>query len=100
MQGKTAQAAECFGRAADLLPEWSGAYSTLSVFYYQTGQISQAREVLNRFKGSDGGELDLNRIAAALSGAPAASPSLNEPMSMVAKQQLLQLALALIDRTI
>lgn len=100
MQGKTARAAECFERAVDLLPERSGSYSTLSVFYYQSGQISKAREVLNRFKGSDGRELDLNRIAAALSGPPATSPSLNEPMSMVAKQQLLQLALALIDQTI
>jgi Tfp pilus assembly protein PilF len=71
VQGKTAQAAECFERAVDLLPEWSGSYSTLSVFYCQTGQISKARGVLNRFKGSDGGELDLDRIAAALSGAPA-----------------------------
>ena len=51
----------------DLLPEWPGSYSTLGVFYYQTGQIDKAREVLDRFKGSSGGGLDVNRIEEALS---------------------------------
>jgi len=101
LEGKTAQAAEYFERAVDLLPEWSGSYSTLGVFYYQTGQIAKAREVLNRFKGSSAGGLDVNRIEAALSGVtPATACSLNEPMSMVAKQQLLQFALFLADRTL
>ena len=34
------------------LPEWPGSYSTLGVFYFQTGQIAKAKEVLNRFKNS------------------------------------------------
>jgi tetratricopeptide (TPR) repeat protein len=100
LQGKTVQAAKCFEQAVDMLPEWSGSYSILGVFYYQTGQIAKAREVLNRFKGSNAGGLDVNRIEAALSSAPANSASLNEPMSMAAKQQLLQFALALADRTL
>jgi len=101
LEGKTSQAAEYFERAVDLLPEWSGSYSTLGVFYYQTGQIAKAREVLNRFKGSNAGGLDVNRIEAALSGAtPATAGSLNEPLSMAAKQQLLQFALSLADRTL
>ena len=101
LEGKTAQAAEYFERAVDLLPEWSGSYSTLGVFYYQTGQIAKAREVLNRFKGSNAGGLDVNRIEAALSGAtPTTAGSLNEPMSIVARQQLLQFALSLADRTL
>ncbi|MFL6437821.1 MAG: tetratricopeptide repeat protein [Terriglobales bacterium] len=100
LQGKTLRAEECFEKAVDMLPEWSGSYSILGVFYYQTGQIAKAREVLNRFKGSNAGGLDVGRIEAALSSAPAASVPLNEPMSMTSKQQLLQFALSLADRTL
>jgi tetratricopeptide (TPR) repeat protein len=100
MQGKTAQAAERLERAVDLLPEWAGSYSTLGVFYYQTGQIDKAREVLDRFKESKASGLDVSRIEEALSRAPAKSSSANEPMPMVARQQLLQLALSIADRTL
>jgi tetratricopeptide (TPR) repeat protein len=101
LEGKTPQAEENFERAVDLLPEWSGSYSTLGVFYYQTGEIAKAREVLNRFKGSNAaGGLDISRIEEALSRAPAASSSLHEPMPMAARLQLLQLALSLADRTL
>jgi len=100
LQGKTEQAAQQFERSVELLPEWAGSYSTLGVFYYETGQIDKAREVLNRFKGSNAGGLDVNRIEEALSKAPATSPSANAPMPMEARQQLLQLALSLADRTL
>ena len=88
LEGKTGQAAERLERAVELLPEWPGSYSTLGVFYYQTGQIEKAREVLNRFKGSNTGGLDVNRIEEVLSRAPATSPSTEAPMSMAARQQL------------
>src|SRR6266481_3177277 len=101
LEGKTPQAAENLERAVDLLPEWPGSYSTLGVFYYQTGEITKAREVLNRFKGSNAaGGLDVNRIEEALAKARVTSSSLREPMPMVARQQLLQLALSLADRTL
>ena len=101
LEGKTPQAAENLERAVDLLPEWPGSYSTLGVFYYQTGEIAKAREVLNRFKGSNAaGGFDINRIEEALSKAPAASSTLREPMPMLARQQLLQIALSLADRTL
>jgi len=101
LEGDTPQAAERLERAVELLPEWAGSYSTLGVFYYQTGQIDKAREVLNRFKGSNAaGGLDVNRIEEALSQAPAQSASVREPMPMVARQQLLQLALSLAERTL
>jgi len=101
LEGKTPQAAEHFEKAVDLLPEWIGSYSTLGVFYFQTGQIEKAREVLNRFKGSTaGGSLDVNRIEAALSKGPANAPAANAPMPMEARQQFLQLALSLADRTL
>ncbi len=99
LEGKTAQAAEQLERAVELLPEWAGSYSTLGVFYYETGQVDKAREVLNRFKGSNAGGLDVNRIEQALSQAPPSTPSKGE-MSMDARQQLLQFALFLADRTL
>ena len=71
LQGKTTQAAERLERAVSLLPEWPGSYSTLGIFYYQTGQIDKAREVLGRFKNSHAGGLDVGRIEEALSKAPA-----------------------------
>jgi tetratricopeptide (TPR) repeat protein len=99
LEGRTGQAAEQLERAVELLPEWPGSYSTLGVFYYETGQIDKAREVLARFKGSDAGGLDVNRIEQTLSKAPASSSS-TEAMSWDARQQLLQLALFLADRTL
>lgn len=100
LRGKTPEAAEDLERAVDLLPEWPGGYSTLGVFYYQTGEIAKAREVLNRFKGSNSGGLDVSRIEQALAQAPAASSSVNEPMPVAARQQFLQFALSIADRTL
>jgi tetratricopeptide (TPR) repeat protein len=101
LEGNTAKAGDELERAVDLLPEWPGSYSTLGVFYYQTGQIDKAREVLNRFKGSNvAGGFDLDRIEETLSKAPAVASSGNEPMPMAARQQLLQVALSIADRTL
>jgi tetratricopeptide (TPR) repeat protein len=100
LEGKTPQAAQHLERAVDLLPEWPGSYSTLGVFYFQTGEISKAREVLNRFKGSSAGGLDVDRIEQALSNAPATASTLNEPMPTAARQQLLEFALSIADRTL
>ena len=101
LEGNTAQAGEQFERAVDMLPEWPGSYSTLGVFYFQTGQIAKAKEILNRFKNSNAsGALDINRIEQVLAHAPATSPAGNEPMTMANREQLLQLALSLADRTL
>lgn len=100
LQGNTTQAAEQLERAVDLLPEWAGSYSTLGVFYYQTGQIDRAREVLNRFKGSSAGGLDVEKIEQVLAQSPANSTSPTQPLSNEARQQLLQFALVIADRTL
>ncbi len=100
LKGNTAQAAEQLERAVDLLPEWAGSYSTLGVFYYQTGQIERAREVLERFKGSSAGGLDVQRIEQVLAQSPATTVSPNQPLSAEARQQLLQMALVIADRTL
>ena len=100
LRGNTSQAAERFERAVELLPEWVGSYSTLGVFYYQTGQIEKAREVLDRFKGSNAGGLNVERIEEVLSKAPANPSPVGQPISMVARQQLLQMALMIADRSL
>ncbi len=101
LEGKTPQAEKNLERAVDLLPEWPGSYSTLGIFYYQTGEIAKAREVLNRFKGSNASSsLDVNRIEEALARAPERPSTLGEPMPMSARQQFLQMALSLADRTL
>lgn len=100
LHGDSAQAAEQLGRAVDLLPEWAGSYSTLGVFYYQTGQYDKAREVLSRFKGSHSGGLDVNRIEQALASAPQTSAATAQPLPPAARQQFLQIALSLADRTL
>jgi tetratricopeptide (TPR) repeat protein len=101
LQGKNEEAAARFERAVDLLPEWPGSYSTLGVFYFQTGEIAKAREVLDRFKGSGmTGGLDVNRIEQTLANAPANAAPNNQPMPMAARYQFFQLALSLADRTL
>jgi tetratricopeptide (TPR) repeat protein len=101
LEGNTAEATQQLERAVDLLPEWPGGYSTLGVFYFETGQIDKAREVLDRFKSSSAsGSLDANRIEQFLAHAPAATPAINEPLTMANRSQLLQLALSLADRTL
>jgi tetratricopeptide (TPR) repeat protein len=100
MKGNTRIAAEKLERAVELLPEWAGSYSTLGVFYYQTGQIEKAREVLNRFKGSNAGGLDIGRIEQALSKAPAQDSTSQQSMPLAARQQMLQFALLVADRSL
>jgi tetratricopeptide (TPR) repeat protein len=100
LRGNTAEAAEQLEHAVELLPEWAGSYSTLGVLYYQTGQIEKAREVLNRFKGSNTGGLDVQRIEQVLSQTPSTPALPNAPLSAEARQQFLQFALVIADRTL
>lgn len=101
LRGDSPLAAERLEHAVDLLPEWSGSYSTLGVFYYQTGQYDKAREVFSRFKGSrSSGGFDMNRIEQALANAPQTSAATVQPLPIPARQQFLQIALSLADRTL
>ena len=101
LDGDTPGAARQLERAVDMLPEWPGTYSTLGIFYYQTGQIAKAKEVLDRFKNSNArASLDINRIEKALAQAPVTTPHMNEPLSSSQKIQLLQFALFIADKTL
>ena len=100
INGDTPGAAKQLERAVEMLPEWPGAYSTLGVFYFQTGQITKATEVLDRFKSSSArAGLDTNRIEEVLAQAPVTAPNMNEPLSSSQRIQLLQFALFLADKT-
>ncbi len=101
LEGNTAKAADQFERAMDILPDWPGSYSTLGVFYFETGQIGKAKEVLDRFKNSSvAGGLDVSKIEQVLSQAPVTASTGDQPMTMANREQLLQLALSLADRTL
>jgi tetratricopeptide (TPR) repeat protein len=101
LRGNTADAAQQLERAIDLLPEWGAGYSTLGVFYFQLGKIDKAREVLQRFRESNAsGSLEVDRIEQVLDRAPATAANDGETMTAANKEQLLQLALSLADRTL
>jgi tetratricopeptide (TPR) repeat protein len=101
LEGNTSKAEERFERVVDMLPEWPGSYSMLGVFYFQRGQITKAKEVLGRFKNSSArSSLNIDRIEQLLSQTAEANKSNDEPMTIAERQQLLQLALSLADRTL
>jgi tetratricopeptide (TPR) repeat protein len=101
LHGDSQQASDRLERSVDLLPEWPGSYSTLGVLYYQTGQYEKAREVFSRFKGSKStGGFDTSRIEQALANAPQISAAAPQPLPKAARQQFLQIALSLADRTL
>jgi len=102
MEGDIEKAERHLKESVDLLPGWAGSYSALGVLYYQTGQIDKARETLERFtQGGKRGGLDVQRIEQALSAAASESSSSGRVYELTpqARQQFLQMALALADRS-
>ena len=101
MEGQTEKAEQYLKKSVDLLPGWLGSHSALGVFYYQTGQIGKARETLERFKqaGPRGG-INVQRIEQTLSAAASQNPGREavHPLTPQARQQFLQIALALADQ--
>ncbi len=101
LEGNSIEATKQLERAVDLLPEWPGGYSTLGVFYFETGQIAKAKEVLERFRGSSvSGTLDIDRIEQVLDRASSTQSAETSPTAIADKSQFLQLALSLADRTL
>jgi len=101
LEGKAEEATSDFNRSIELMPEWPGAYSTLGVFYFQTGQIAKAREILERFMDSSAHtSLEVNQIESVLDRASNEPPQTNHAITAEVQSQLLQLALSLADRTL
>ena len=101
LEGDTATAGDDLERAVDLMPEWPGSYSTLGFFYFQTGQVTRAREVLERFRnnGVPGG-LDLQRIESALDGAADDPSKTGKVIGTKERLQVFQLAKYLEEKTL
>ena len=102
MEGDIEKAERHLKESVDLLPGWPGSYSALGVLYYQTGQIDKARETLERFRQSGArGALDVQRIEQALSAAASESSSGGRVRELTpqARQQFLEIALALADQS-
>ncbi len=101
LEGGTATAGDDLERAVDLMPEWPGSYSTLGFFYFQTGQVTKAREVLQRFRnnGAPGG-LDMQRIESALDGASDDPVKSKGAMGIRERLQVFQLARNLAEKTL
>ncbi len=99
LDGDTTTASADLQRAVELLPEWPGSYAALGFFYYQTGHLDKAREVLDRFKNSGAhGGLDIARIQQTLAQAqPSSTTTSLEPAQ---RAQIFQLALYLADKTL
>jgi tetratricopeptide (TPR) repeat protein len=101
MEGESEKAERYLKESVELLPGWPGGYSALGVLYYQTGQIDKARETLERFKqGGPRGALDVQRIEQTLSAAASEESGSKRPNQLTpqARQQFLQVALALADQ--
>jgi tetratricopeptide (TPR) repeat protein len=102
MEGQTEKAEQYLKKSVDLLPAWLASYSALGVLYYQSGQIAKARETLERFKqGGARGALNVQGIEQALSAAAAQNSGSERihPLTPQARQQFLQIALALADQS-
>lgn len=101
LKGDNREAEDNLVKATDLMPEWVSAFSALGYFYSQTGQISKARETLERFKTVNGsGDLDPAKIEHMLDQESKQNNdrSGSRPLSPEARWQFLQVALSLADR--
>jgi len=101
LEGDNRGAEDNLVKATDLMPEWVSGFSTLGFFYSQTGQISKARETLERFKAvNDSGDLDASKIEHMLDQESAQNhgPDSPRPLSPEGRLQFLQVALSLADR--
>ena len=98
MRGNSKEAEEYLVHALELLPEWPGAYSALAVFYFDTGQLTKAREVFQRYQAVfPQGPFDSRRIEAEMAEA-GSNPQSPRDLSPEMQSQFLTLAFALNDQ--
>lgn len=98
LQGKDKPAETYLTKAVDLMPDWQGVYSVLGLFYFESGQIPKAREIVDRYtRMFPEGGLKISRIRQVIEAASQAEGDLSEQkrLSPEARQKFLQLALAL-----
>jgi tetratricopeptide (TPR) repeat protein len=101
LDGKAERAEEFLNKGIDLMPEWVGGYSVLGLLYFESGQITKARETMNRCtRFSSRGQINIESIQQALAaaGKPAEEPREPRDLSPGARNQLRRVALALADQ--
>ncbi|HWA95688.1 MAG TPA: tetratricopeptide repeat protein [Terracidiphilus sp.] len=100
LEDKDNAAIDNMQHAIDILPQWAAAYSTLGFYYFDTGRVQKARQILNEFKQSSAHtSLDIERISQVIDRAAAGlKEDHTEPLQH--KTQFLQFALSLADRTL
>jgi len=101
LKGDNREAEDNLVKATDLMPEWVSGFSTLGFFYSQTGQVSKARETLERYKTVNrSGDLDASKVERMLDQESAQNKGVDSPRSLSpeGRLQFLQVALSLADR--
>ncbi len=88
-------------KAAELMPSRETPLASLGVFYYEAGRIGDAREILQRCAEMfPQGTLDIERVEAALDAAgssPKSSSHTSPELSLQARREFYQLAVAMAD---
>ena len=97
IKGRNEDAERDFAHASDLLPDWPAAYALFGTFYCETGQISKARHMLDRYHQLFGSERpEMKGLEQKLDGSnfSAAGPI---QLSGKSKLDFLQTALSMAD---
>jgi hypothetical protein len=98
MTGKRRLSSKKRSTAFDLLPEWESSYSALGMFYFGTGQISKAGQILNRYSEMfPQGSLKLDTLRTVLAAASHEEPVEPVTLSPQACVRFLQMVLVLAD---
>jgi tetratricopeptide (TPR) repeat protein len=107
-QGDSEKAVQIFNDAIERNPDNDQYYLSLTLVQLRGDDLTGAQQTLQKGlaripssgKGSNAGGLDVNRIEDALSRAPNNAPAPGATIPMEARQQLLQFALSVADRTL
>jgi predicted Zn-dependent protease len=98
INGNNREAEADFRRALDLMPEWESSYSALGTFYFETGQISSAEQILDRYSQIfPHGSLNVRMLRRVLANASSGEQPPAASLSPQARSQFLQMALILAD---
>jgi tetratricopeptide (TPR) repeat protein len=101
VDGRGEETEELLQKALDLMPQWQSGYSALAMFYYETGQITKAREIVDRYaRLFPHGGVDMSQIRRMLDFAQK-DGVFKRPRKLApeTRQRFLQVALALADES-
>jgi tetratricopeptide (TPR) repeat protein len=98
LQGDAAKGETALKKAVELSPAREGILMTLGIFYYETGQIENAKQVLQRYRQMfPQGAMDVEQMRATLNATAAGSPDATAALSANARREFYELTSKLID---